>query len=294
MKSVFFTTIVFLQILWVGLCSDNEFEHREVVNEIDSENVQKIVGGEEVQEGRYPYMVALMDCNDRQFCGGSLISEDWVLSAAHCKGVATHVYIGRHDLSDETEEYESIEVDLEIKHPLYFEAFTEKDYLLIKLKRPSAFTPVKLDSGTATLTHGTPVTVMGWGLIIPETTFLPGVETSVLREVEVNVVANTICFFSYGFITPNMLCAKKLGKDSCQGDSGGPLIIKGDSADRDVQVGIVSFGSGCANPLFPGVYARVSNQIEWITSTSGTAISNMKRLRYRFLSWMNKNDGHEP
>ena len=90
------------------------------------------------------------------------------------------------------------------------------------------------------------------------------------------------------------MCASRFGKDACQGDSGGPLILKGGDSSQDIQVGLVSWGLGCANTILPGVYARVSNQIEWITSTSGTAISNMKRLRYRFLSWMNKNDGHEP
>merc|ERR1712150_90655 len=61
-----------------------------------------------------------------------------------------------------------------------------------------------------------------------------------------------------------MICAADDGKDSCQGDSGGPLIVRADDSDEDVQVGIVSWGKGCAKPGYPGVYARVSEKIDWI------------------------------
>ncbi|KAL7432670.1 hypothetical protein ACHAXM_003955 [Skeletonema potamos] len=89
-----------------------------------------------------------------------------------------------------------------------------------------------------------------------------------LLEVEVNVVSNEECAQTSlkGMITDNMLCAADIGEDSCQGDSGGPLVIKGKDVhgSDDVQVGVVSWGVGCAHPDFPGVYSRVSSAFEWI------------------------------
>lgn len=92
-------------------------------------------------------------------------------------------------------------------------------------------------------------------------------------EVEVDVVSNSQCNSAYdGGITDDMLCASRSGKDSCQGDSGGPLIVKGTDFSKDVQVGVVSWGYGCADESYPGVYARVSEQIQWIKTQieSGT------------------------
>jgi len=88
------------------------------------------------------------------------------------------------------------------------------------------------------------------------------------------VVSNSDCKSAYGdgSITRKMMCASRDGKDSCQGDSGGPLLVKGADRLSDVQVGVVSWGEGCASPGYPGVYARVSSQIDWINEqiSSGT------------------------
>jgi len=259
--------------------------------EIKNETKSMIVGGEVAEVNRYPYMVALLDCKDKQFCGGSLIAPDWVLSAAHCKGLVTHVNIGRHDLKGEGETFETIEIDFERKHPFYVDLLSMNfDFLLIKLKEPSSYTPIKLDTGFGGLTWGTPVTVIGYGLLVPDSLITNPVGTSILHEVEVNIVPNNLCRLSYGpfDITSQMVCARGLFKDSCQGDSGGPLIIKGESPEEDVQVGIVSWGQGCANPLFPGVYARVSRQTNWIERVTGETISELKRWNYKFTTWLDR------
>ncbi|MFX8466402.1 serine protease, partial [Acinetobacter baumannii] len=89
---------------------------------------------------------------------------------------------------------------------------------------------------------------------------------ALLKQVEVNMVSRDACnaASSYnGGITGNMLCAAAPGKDTCQGDSGGPLFVS-NRAGGVVQVGVTSFGTGCANPSFPGVYARVSQYNDWI------------------------------
>ena len=121
----------------------------------------RIVGGEEAAKGRYPYQVALVS-GDFQYCGGTLVDKDWVLSAAHCYGGKDKVFIGRHDLTNDSEEYESIEVDWETQHPQYNFDTVENDFMMVKLKQSSSFTPVKLDDGSNDLPSGFDVTVMGW------------------------------------------------------------------------------------------------------------------------------------
>lgn len=229
--------------------------------EDEDSNTKIIVGGKPVKpKDRYSYQAAMIDGSGRQFCGGSLVDKDWVLCAAHCAGIGTKVYIGRYNLRDSTEDSETIGIDWETQHPAYNPVSLDNDYMMVKLKRSSTKTPVTLDDGSARLRIGTDVTVMGWG-----TTSYQGSSSHLLLEVTLDVVSNLECNMNYnGDITSNMICASRRGKDSCQGDSGGPLIVKGANATEDVQVGIVSWGVGCANPSYAGVYARVSSKIGWI------------------------------
>jgi len=224
---------------------------------------RKIINGEEVIPGRYPYQVALVDSWNFQYCGGSLIAPQWVLSAAHCFGFGSAVEIGRHDRWNSSETFELIDVEFEIAHPL----FTPKlsyDFMLMRLKTPSNYSTVTLDDGSTNLTDGTNVTVTGWGVTED---FAP---SNVLLEVEVDIVNQEQCddaYSSFNFpVTDDMVCAAREGKDSCQGDSGGPLFIKGENSTEDIQVGVVSWGIGCAEPEYPGVYARVSEGMEFINS----------------------------
>jgi trypsin len=115
---------------------------------------------------------------------------------------------------------------------------------------------------------GAPLTVSGWGTEFFGSPFIP----SQMKAVDVKAVADADCVTNglMGFQADSEICAETLGGDSCQGDSGGPLF--GTLADgRQVQVGIVSYGLGCATPLFPGVYGEVNNPSihEFITSTAG-------------------------
>lgn len=242
-----------------------------------SQNPQ-IIGGEEATPGAWPWMVALVsadspDAFNGQFCGGSLIAPTWVLTAAHCTEGATadqiDVVLGRHALSSNAGE--RIRVAEIINHPNYNPDTVNNDIALLRLSTASSQTAVAiLSSDNANLAApGTDATVTGWG-----NTSTTGAEfPDALRQVTVPVVSNQTCNApqSYnGAITDNMLCAgfAEGGKDSCQGDSGGPLVVPNGQGGW-AQAGVVSWGFGCADPNFYGVYARVSNFQGWIAEQMG-------------------------
>lgn len=170
-------------------------------------------------------------------------------------------------------------MEVEVPHPSYDAWLTDNDFMLVFLEIPvqsSNVEYVRLNTDSSVPQVNAPVTVMGWG-DIDESDDVSTL-SNVLREVEVNVISNDECAesegntvwgetenYAHGQITNNMLCAQEDGVDACQGDSGGPLVSKGTGSDGgDVQVGVVSWGIGCAHADFPGVYARVSAQYDWI------------------------------
>merc|ERR1712037_894730 len=117
-------------------------------------------------------------------------------------------------------------------------------------------------------------TVTGWGTLSSG-----GSQPTVLQEVDVTVTTNTACKNAYGssMITANMICAADSGKDSCQGDSGGPMIAPENG--RQALIGVVSWGYGCAMEAYPGVYARVTEKMDWIVAnTAGTFSSTCAAL----------------
>lgn len=231
-----------------------------------------IVNGYEAIKHEYPFMAALMNRN-RQFCGGSLIDEKHVLTAAHCVAHMSkfdvqnlRVRLGDHNIRS-TSDGPNVEkrVKRVIRHKGFSSTTLWNDVAILTLDEEVQTTNniqnICLASDTGENFKGQQVTVAGWGTLSEG-----GSQPANLMKVDVKVWANERCRRSYGSsapggITKHMLCASDHNKDSCSGDSGGPLFI---CRGTCTQIGIVSWGIGCAKAQYPGVYTRVTEMMPWI------------------------------
>jgi len=236
----------------------------------------RIVGGSETEINEYPWMVAVADAGENQFCGGTLIASQWVLTAAHCMFHDTAgtqprtaaeilAVLGEHDLQDATESKipkKAVKVSEIINHKDYSADTSNNDIALLKLAEEvdmSVYAPACLPS-TADNFEGKNAWVYGWGSLS-----YGGTYPSKLMEVEVPVVSNTVCQTAMPQyqITDAMLCAGgQLNKDGCQGDSGGPLTVDVDG--KHVLIGDVSFGNQCGLEGQYGVYGDVAFFRTWV------------------------------
>lgn len=263
-----------------------------VAAQSESNDDDRIINGQTVNITQVPWQVAVVSSSEpndyfAQSCGGSILSENWVLSAAHC-----FVFPDEPEVPDKTaadieivagvttlgvDVGSRIAVEKIISHPDYATGPTTNDIALLKLASPlnlngstkkAIALPFSEDKASWPAVN-TPATVSGWGNTSTDSDN-PNYPSG-LMAATVDVLTDppeTQCgsYSTSSYLPESMLCAAEMtvGKDACQGDSGGPLAIE--VSGSWTLAGIVSWGIGCAQPQYPGVYTRVTSYLDWITS----------------------------
>ncbi|XP_042314111.1 coagulation factor X-like [Sceloporus undulatus] len=254
--------------MW-GSFTEGELQTQLNYNFTSAEDGARVVGGTFCRPGDCPWQVLIQNKRGYGFCGGSLISSQWVLTAAHCLDTVAphHVTVGDFDKYQRERDEQKVRVRQFWRHPQYDSDNYNNDIALIRLTSDVVFSqhvlPICLPSpnlAALLIEEQSQGMVSGWGA-----THTKGRLTRFLMKVKLPVVSMETCRQSTEkVITDNMFCAgyAEEGRDACEGDSGGPFAV----AYRNTWylLGIVSWGEGCAEVGKYGAYTRVSNYISWI------------------------------
>nr|XP_014691754.2 granzyme H-like [Equus asinus] len=224
---------------------------------------EDIIGGHEAKPHSRPYMV-FVQClrgNKKKRCGGVLVQEDFVLTAAHCWGRLINVILGAHNIRKQEKTQQVITVRQAIRHPDYKRKKFSNDIMLLKLEREAKLTAavrtLSLPWGTAQVRPGELCSVAGWGRVTPN-----GTGSDTLQEVELTVQQDRVCeSYLRNYNSNTQLCVgdPKEEKSSFKGDSGGPLVCE------NVIQGLVSYGRRDGTP--PRGFTKVSSFLPWIKET---------------------------
>lgn len=249
----------------------------------------RIVGGTDADIADFPWQVAVVfsasDAFASMHCGGSIIDEKWILTAAHCSDDgAMLVVVGATDLTD-TSDAQIISIREWHVHPDFVDLGTEQegetsldnDIALIELSTPIDFAacgsrcakiePVTTSNEDSVAAPSTLARISGWGNTASEAETTDNFP-SILQQADVNILdcTQSPSLYTSAEITDRMMCASAsdFSRDTCSGDSGGPLVVANSDGTGFLQAGIVSWGVGCAVESYPGVYTRVSQFSRWI------------------------------
>lgn len=247
---------------------------RHLQEQEEPDHDMRIIGGQNAPSEKYPFIVLFS-----QGCGGSMIAPDMVLTVAHCADLiraSDFAFVGSNVLQQGVRR--RVDKNFIVKHPNYDSRTSAYDFLLVRLASPvpgvetvelndDSSTPGMVtisknngQGGTNNVETGEVLTVIGFGVMEEGDIYM----ASVLQEAEVPYIAHETCqeWYKTELVDEtSMFCAgyRNGGVDSCQGDSGGPIMNKAGK-----QVGVVSWGQGCARRKAPGVYGRVSAVLPWI------------------------------
>ncbi|XP_044269223.1 trypsin-1-like [Tribolium madens] len=247
----------------------------------------KIVGGTTADKGEFPWLVSITR-RGGHFCGGTLISNRFILTAGHClcTGIGTDtvkpthikVTIAQHDLTNKSSDAYEMTLKAISIHPDYTCGKVKDDIAILELDNKLVWSDSVSPACLAASSHeddykpidNLPAVVAGWGWTNEDSS--KGGRAKVLQKAKVNVIETEKCrqwFQSQGKKTKiqnTQICAghEQGGIDACWADSGGPLMIETGTVDQMMVVGVVSTGIGCARPFLPGLYTRISEYIPWV------------------------------
>ncbi len=264
--------------------------------ESTANSVEPIVGGEDVDILNLPWQVSLQIRSSEgskpfHFCGGSILNQFWILTAAHCvdglQEDELRIVAGSTRISESDTVGQVHDVLRVVSHPSYVTASEGNDIALIRLRKPlnlgagiGAQAIAMLTSSDESILSDPELlaTVSGWGTLrsggdAPDS--LQKVELPIIPNAQAEQMVRMEPTYSEWRMTLDQLAAGYAyvgGKDACQGDSGGPLVVPNKDANGYLLAGVVSWGIGCAEPSFPGFYARVSHFEDWIQETLGAPV----------------------
>jgi len=254
-------SVLNVYLLLISVCS-GAFDELSLKPRLDG----RIVGGYEIDIASVPYQVSLQ--RGSHFCGGSIISKDWILTAAHCTDNQAPANIKvRVGSSMHVSNGSLVSIKRIVQHKKFSYSNIDYDYSLLELNESLILDErrqqIDLPRPFEIIKDKTTCLVTGWGNTQNSSEsrlHLRGADVPIFNQVECSKA-----YKRYGGVTSRMICAgfDEGGKDACQGDSGGPLVC------NNKLVGIVSWGYGCAQPKYPGVYSRVSYVRQWIKQVTG-------------------------
>jgi secreted trypsin-like serine protease len=246
-------------------------------NQIQSGISGRVIGGNNAFSGQFPFVAAIQitTSDGRYFCGGTLISDDWILTAGQCVdgAILFTIQLGSTSLSKTDGNRVTLASSEYVLHPSYDPLTIQNDIALIQLRIPIEFTNYILpvhSLPTADLDSGNRVVVLGWGQTSDDDPDL----SDDLKYVAVSVLTNVECQITYGNqITDEMLCVDgNYNEGTCNGDTGSPLVVVVALGNAQL-VGVSSFisGNGCES-TDPSGYTRVYPYVEWIKNVTNITL----------------------